>query len=59
MSKDLNATGRWLKKITQSFGGEPQDRADLISLWAGQSSALATREDAADVFDELRRGVPS
>jgi nitronate monooxygenase len=35
-----------------------QDRADLISLWAGQSSALATRENAADVFDELRRGVP-
>lgn len=35
-----------------------QDRGDLLSLWAGQSSALATSEDAADVFAELRRGVP-
>ncbi|HEV7715956.1 MAG TPA: transporter associated domain-containing protein [Steroidobacteraceae bacterium] len=32
MSKDLNATGRWLKKITQSLGGEPQDRADLVAI---------------------------
>ena len=26
MAKDLNATGRWLKKIAQGFVGEPQDR---------------------------------
>ena len=30
MSKDLNATGRWLRKITQSLAAEPQDRAELI-----------------------------
>lgn len=35
-----------------------QDRGDLLSLWAGQSAALATRVDAAEVFAELRRGVP-
>ncbi len=35
-----------------------QDRGDLLSLWAGQSAALATHLDAGDVFDELRRGVP-
>lgn len=30
MSKDLNTTGRWLKRITQSLSGEPQDRAELV-----------------------------
>jgi hemolysin (HlyC) family protein len=32
MAKDLNATGRWLKKITQSFSGEPQDREELLAV---------------------------
>lgn len=32
MAKDLNATGRWLKKITQSFSGEPQDREELLGV---------------------------
>ena len=26
MSKDTSTTGRWLKKLTQSLSGEPQDR---------------------------------
>jgi magnesium and cobalt transporter len=30
-SKDGNATGRWLRRITQSLAGEPQDREDLIA----------------------------
>ena len=29
MAKDLNATGRWLKRITQTFSGEPQDREEF------------------------------
>jgi magnesium and cobalt transporter len=32
MSKEMNATGRWLRRLTQSFGGEPQDRKDLLEL---------------------------
>jgi magnesium and cobalt transporter len=32
MSKDTSATGRWLKRITQTLSGEPQDRAELIVL---------------------------
>ncbi len=32
MAKDLNATGRWLKRLTQGFGGEPQDRKDLVAM---------------------------
>lgn len=35
-----------------------QGRSDLVSQWAGQSAALATRTDAADVFAELAAGLP-
>jgi nitronate monooxygenase len=36
-----------------------QDRAELQSLWMGQASPLATRDDADDVFAELLAGLPS
>jgi magnesium and cobalt transporter len=32
MAKDLNATGRWLKRLAQGFGGEPQDRQELLAM---------------------------
>jgi nitronate monooxygenase len=35
-----------------------RDDGELLSLWAGQSAALATLDDAQEVFDELRAGVP-
>ena len=46
---------------TGAFRSKAARREDetLVSLWAGQSAALATRETAADVFDELRAGIPS
>ena len=34
MAKDLNATGRWLKRLTQSFSAEPQDREELLAVLA-------------------------
>lgn len=34
-----------------------QGDADLVSLWAGQAAALATRDRAADVFAELASGL--
>ncbi|HYJ48310.1 MAG TPA: DUF561 domain-containing protein [Microbacterium sp.] len=34
------------------------DRGDYVSLWAGQSAALATHSEAPDVFAELQAGVP-
>ena len=46
----------WLTGAFRSLAAQ-QDRGDLLSLWAGQSAALATREDARDVFAELRAGV--
>jgi len=43
---------------TGAFRAEAGRRGDgdLVSLWAGQSAALATREDTADVFAELAAG---
>jgi nitronate monooxygenase len=35
-----------------------QGDAELVSLWAGQAAALATRDRAADVFAELVAGLP-
>src|SRR5689334_6670421 len=32
MAKDLNATGRWLKRLAQGFVGEPQDRQELLAV---------------------------
>ena len=44
MSKDLNTTGRWLKRITQTLSGEPQDREELVQLMreAGERGLLDT-----------------
>ncbi|MCD2441416.1 nitronate monooxygenase [Agromyces sp. SYSU K20354] len=35
-----------------------QGRADLQSLWMGQSAPLALRDDVGDVFAELAAGIP-
>lgn len=47
--------------LTGRFRAEAvkQGIPDLQSLWAGQSAALATHTQAADVFAELAAGVPS
>jgi magnesium and cobalt transporter len=44
MAKDLNATGRWLKRLTQSFAAEPQDREELLAVLreAGERGLLDT-----------------
>lgn len=38
MSKDTATTGRWLKKITRSLGGEAEDREDVIA-WLREAGA--------------------
>ena len=64
MAKDLNTTGRWLKKITQSFSGEPQDRAELLAVLreAGErglvdSEALTMLEGVLEVSDLQVRDI--
>ncbi len=32
MAKDLNTTGRWLKRLTQGLANEPQDRQELLGV---------------------------
>jgi nitronate monooxygenase len=46
--------------LTGQFRAEAARRnlGDLQSLWAGQASPLATRDDAAEVFTELLAGLP-
>ncbi|QAY60313.1 nitronate monooxygenase [Microbacterium protaetiae] len=46
--------------LTGQFRAEAGKRGlgEYQSLWAGQSAALATRDDAGDVFAELLAGIP-
>jgi nitronate monooxygenase len=48
----------WLTGRFRAEAG-PRNLGEFLSLWAGQSAPLATRTEAADVFAELRAGVPS
>ncbi|MGH8140493.1 MAG: HlyC/CorC family transporter [Steroidobacteraceae bacterium] len=64
MAKDLNATGRWLKRITQSFSAEPQDRAELLAMLreAGErglvdTEALTMLEGVLEVSDLQVRDI--
>jgi magnesium and cobalt transporter len=64
MAKDLNATGRWLKRITQSFSPEPQDREELLAVLreAGErglvdAEALVMLEGVMEVSDLQVRDI--
>jgi magnesium and cobalt transporter len=64
MAKDLNATGRWLKRIAQGFVGEPQDRNELLAVLreAGQRGlvdpdALSMLEGVLEVGDLQVRDI--
>jgi nitronate monooxygenase len=48
----------WLTGVFRAEAARRGD-AELLSLWAGQASALAVHDSAAEVFAELRAGVPS
>jgi len=61
MAKDLNATGRWLKRITQR---EPQDRAELVTVLREaaergllDSEALTMLEGVLEVSDLQVRDI--
>jgi nitronate monooxygenase len=47
----------WLTGLFRAEAAR-RNNAELLSLWAGQAAALATRADAADVFTELCAGLP-
>jgi hemolysin (HlyC) family protein len=64
MTKDLNATGRWLKRLTQSMASEPQDRQELLAVLreAGErglidADALTMLEGVLEVGDLKVRDI--
>jgi len=64
VSKDSSTTGRWLRRITQSLSGEPQDREDLIELLHEASErglvdadAMTMLEGVLDVADLQVRDI--
>jgi magnesium and cobalt transporter len=64
MTKDLNATGRWLKRLTQGLAPEPQDRQELLTVLrdAGErglvdSDALSMIEGVLEVSDLQVRDI--
>ena len=64
MTKDLNSTGRWLKRLTQGFAAEPQDRQGLLALLreAGErglvdTDALTMLEGVLEVSDLQVRDI--
>jgi magnesium and cobalt transporter len=64
MAKDLNATGRWLKRLAQGFGAEPQNRKELLTLLrdAGErglveADALSMLEGVLEVGDLQVRDI--
>jgi magnesium and cobalt transporter len=64
MAKDLNTTGRWLKRLTQGLASEPQDREELVALLrvAGErglidGDALTMLEGVLEVGDLKVRDI--
>lgn len=47
----------WLTGVFRAAAAAAGE-GDLLSLWAGQAAGLARWDDAADVLDELRAGLP-
>ena len=51
MAKELNATGRWLKRIAQGFVGEPQDRKELVAVLREASDRGLVEPDALGMLE--------
>jgi magnesium and cobalt transporter len=51
MAKDLNATGRWLKRIAQGFVGEPQDRKELVAVLREAAERGLVEPDALSMLE--------
>jgi magnesium and cobalt transporter len=51
MAKDLNATGRWLKRLAQGFGGEPQNRKELLTILRDAAERGLVEPDALTMLE--------
>src|SRR5215467_14091568 len=51
MTKDLNATGRWLKRLTQGLAAEPQDRQELLTILRDAGERAIVDTDALGMIE--------
>lgn len=51
MAKDLNATGRWLKRLAQGFVGEPQNRKELVTILREAAERGLVEPDALGMLE--------
>jgi magnesium and cobalt transporter len=51
VAKDLNSTGRWLKRLTQGLASEPQDRGELLALLREASERGVIDTDALTMLE--------
>jgi hemolysin (HlyC) family protein len=51
MAKDLNATGRWLKRLAQGFVGEPQNRKELLTILRDAAERGLVEPDALGMLE--------
>jgi magnesium and cobalt transporter len=52
MAKDTSSTGRfWLKKLSQTLSGEPQDRAELLTLLRETAARGLVDSDALEMLE--------
>jgi magnesium and cobalt transporter len=51
MAKDLNTTGRWLKRLTQGLASEPQDRKELVGVLREAAERAVIDADALTMLE--------
>ena len=51
MAKDLNATGRWLKRLAQGFVVEPQNRKELLTILREAAERGLVEPDALGMLE--------
>jgi magnesium and cobalt transporter len=51
MTKDTNATGRWLKRLTQGLAPEPQDRHELLTVLRDAGDRGLVDSDALNMLE--------
>lgn len=51
MSEEQGAKGRWLRRITDSFSGEPRDREDLSEILASAKARGIINPDAFEMLE--------
>src|SRR5690606_30597417 len=51
MPEEQGATGRWLKRITDSFSGEPRDREDLNEVLVSAKTRGIIDPDAFEMLE--------